>query len=357
MYDIKKQNETDYKKIRLREKMTKLTMADIARQAGVSKATVSRVLNEPGIVREKTRKKVLSVIRKEHYSPSEVARSLAKKVSNTVGVLVPEIDNPFFGEILRGITNVTNQHGLTLICFNSDNQVSRDFEALNVLATHRVRGLIYTPAINYTKGSEERKQLERCLRNLAAPVVLLDRDIEDLEVGGIFFNDTVGMYEATKTLIQQGHKKIAIINATLDGYLAKKRHEGYIKALEESGIPVEEKYQFVGDYIDTEKTYQVSKRLLSMEDKPTAVLTCNNRMSIAFLKAVYESDLTVSDDITWIGLDKIEALDIIDNGFNYIERDAENMGTGGINMLMDSMALKTESVKKVLLETPVIMRR
>lgn len=335
--------------------MRDLTIRDIARLAGVSKTTVSRVLNKSAAVKDETRKKVLDVIEKGNYSPSEAARSLSKRISNTIGVIVPEVDNPFFGEVLRGITGIMDRYDLTMICCNSDDVAAKDLKALEMLMNHRVRGLIYTPAIDYSSNKEKRL-LEKHLREINTPVVLLDRDVKGIDVDAVLFDDTEGVYQATKTLIQAGHEKIAIINATLDRYLARIRHAGYTKAMKEAGLPIENRYQFYGNYRMT-KAYLLSKQLLEMEERPTAVLTCNNRTSMGFLKALYERGESIPEDMACIGLDRIEALDIVNNNFNYIKRDALQMGKQAMEMLIDRMAFPDKPRRKVLMETPLVIRK
>mgnify|MGYP000767976483 FL=1 len=126
--------------------MSNLTIMDIAREAGVSKATVSRVMNNSGSVSPKTRERVLDIIAANKYSPSATARNLSRGTSSAIGFVVPEIDNPFFGEMLRGVTEITDKNNLTLICYNTDDSAEKDYRALELLKENRVRGicLLYT---------------------------------------------------------------------------------------------------------------------------------------------------------------------------------------------------------------------
>lgn len=328
------------------------TINDIAKEAGVSKATVSRVLNESASVKTETKERVLEIMEKRHFSPSATARNLSRQSSNTIGVIVPEVDNPFFGEMLRGITEIADKYNYTLICCNSDDSADKDKKALLMLKEHRVRGLLYTPAVDYTT-REQQRESNKLLKDLNAPIVIMDRQTDSLEeYDGVFFDDEKGLYEATMALIRAGHTKIGLLNATMDRVLARVRYKGYERAIHDAGIPLEKRYIFEGDYRMT-KAYKLSKKLLSMEDRPTAVLTCNNRTSLGFLKALYERDERLSRDIACIGLDRIEAFDVIHNKFNYIERDASQMGRQAIRLLNDRIAYPERPLKQIIL-TPVL---
>lgn len=329
-----------------------LTIKDIAKEAGVSKATVSRVLNGSAAVRQDTRERVLAIMEKRNFSPSAAARNLSRQSSNTIGVIVPEVDNPFFGEMLRGITHIADLYSFTLICCNSDDNAQKDKKALLMLKEHRIRGLLYTPAVDYgTKGQQ--REINKLLKDLNAPVVIMDRQTDSLEeYDGVFFDDEKAVYEAVMALIRAGHIRIGLLNATKDRVLARVRYKGYERAFLESDILLDSRYIFEGDYRMT-KAYSLSRELLEMDDRPTAVLTCNNRTSLAFLKALYERGERLTRDIVCIGLDRIEAFDVIQNKFNYIERDAGQMGRQAMGLLNDRIAYPGKPLKEIIL-TPVL---
>lgn len=317
--------------------MKKVTINDIAMQAGVSKATVSRVLNNSGPVDTETQKRVLKIIERLDYSPSATARNLSRSESTTIGVLIPEIENPFFGEILREISTVIGENGLTMICFNSGNDPAVDEKYLTTMRDYNVRGVIYTAADDF-RGKHEKARIAKLLKDIGAPVVLLDRKPEYLtNVDRVYFDNWQGAYEATKTFIETGHKKIGIINAQLERVLARERQDGYLAALREYGIQEREDYIFIGDYT-VETSYQLSKKCLSMEDRPTAILTCNNFTSLGFLKAAREAGVKTPDDISCIGFDRIDT-ELLGIEFNYIERNTSTMGRKAIELLMSRMAL------------------
>ncbi len=326
-----------------------VTIQDIAREAGVSKATVSRVLNNPYIVEIETRTRVEKIIKKRNYTPSASARNLSKRMSDTIGFVVPEIDNPFFCDILRAVSSAIDDFHFTLICCNTDDDMEKDLKALVMLKEHRVRGLLYTPAVDY-RTEEERVHLVKILKEMETPVVIMDRHINIGDFDGIYFNDYQGMYNATKALIQQGHTKIAIINATLDRVLARTRRDGYIDALRDSGIEPEERYNVEGDYRML-KAYELSKKLLALKDRPTAVITCNNNTTLGFFKALRERNEQVPRDIVNIGLDMIKELDVMGYRMNFIERDPKLMGQKAYELLSRRMKDNKKPIKEVILDT------
>jgi len=337
-----------------------LTISDIASKAGVSKTTVSRVLNNSASVKKATRDKVLAVIQRENYSPSSAARSLSKRVSDTIGVIVPQLNNPFFGEILSGITEILDAYNLTMLCMSTDDNIEKDLASLANIKNHQVRGLLYTPAVDYVSSyvdKYDRKRVLSLLHKIRAPIVLMDRQLKGLDLDGIFFDDTKGVYNATKALIDKGHTKIGIINAPLGEWsLARIRQKGFEDAMRDAGLPVEQRYIFAGDY-RMSKSYELSKELLAMKDRPTAVITCNNWTSMGFLKAVHECGESVPEDISCIGLDRIEALDIVGLNFNFIERDAVYMGKKAMELLINRIAFPDRPKQNILIDPPVVIRK
>lgn len=335
--------------------MNNLTIMDIAKEAGVSKATVSRVINNSGAVSPKTKERVLEVIKANKFAPSATARNLSKGTSSAIGFVVPEIDNPFFGEILRGVTEITDKNKLTLICYNTDDDDEKDQRALNLIRENRVRGILYTPASDYSD-RRDRKRLIRTFEEINVPVVVMDRNIDLPNVDGVYFNDSQGIYDATKALIDAGHTKIGIINADLDRVLARDRQRGFSNAMDQAGIPIREEYIFAGDFHAT-KAYFLAKELLAMEDRPTAVITCNNRTTLGFLKALSERGERVPDDIVCVGLDRIETLELLGQGYNFIERDAMKMGREAVELLINRMAFPDRPKMEVVLDTRLIIKK
>ncbi len=311
----------------------KLTINDIAEICQVSKSTVSRVLNNSGYVNEKTREKIEKVIKENIYYPSATARSLSKKESNTIGVIIPEADNAFFGEILKGISEVVDEKNLTLIFCDTNNNSSKEERALNMINMQGVKGLILTPVNDHDDGEAEKK-LKGKLRDLKIPTVLLDRGVKNSQWDGVFFENYQSSYRATEILIKEGHKKIGIITGDLKLKIGKDRYKGYLNALEDYKIMMDHKYIYEGNF-SVEKAYQLSKKFMSSDDLPDAVLTCNNLTTLGFIKALKECNLVLGKDISAIGIDNNEVLDILGYDFSNVARDAVDMGRVAMRMLLE----------------------
>lgn len=310
-----------------------ITINDIAEKAGCSRSTVSRVLNNKGYVNEETRKRVEKVIKEYEYSPSATARSLSKKDSNTIGVIIPEADNDFFGEILKGISQVVDQNDMTLIFCDTDNNMEKQERALNMLKGQRVKGLILTPVNDYSD-KESANRVRRQLDNLMVPVVILDRQMEYSQWDGVFFENFRGAYAGTEVLIKEGHKKIGIITGDLNLKIGRDRYRGYVQAMEDFDIPIQDQYIFEGNFSE-EKAYDLMKECIESGNIPEAMLTCNNRTTLGFIRALREYKLNLGKDIAAIGIDRIKILDTLGYNFSYIERDTIEMGRTAMYRLLE----------------------
>jgi len=328
------------------------TISDIARKAGVSKATVSRVLNNPEKVEEGTRKKIEQIIRALHYTPSETARSLSKQASSTIGVIVPEIGNMFFGELFTGIEEVLNKNDLFLLYSSNEDDMQKDFQALDMMKTQRVRGILYVPAVNYPAMGmmgRIRKQLE----SLNCPLVCIDRDI-GLRVDTIHFDDRAAVKETVLALADRGHSRIAFINGNAKkNILAAERYEGYLMGLEEARIGIDGGLIFQGEY-EPDYAFRTTKALLEGTSPPSAVITCNNSLSRGYLQAVYEAGRT--DAFTHVGLDEIEMLNLLKIPNNYIQRNSYEMGRLAAELLISRLAFPDKSIQNIVL-TPTLVRK
>lgn len=311
-----------------------ITISEVARLANVSKATVSRVLNKSGYVGEETRKRVEAVIKQHHYCPSACAVNLSRQVSNTIGVVVPEIANPFFGQVLHGISEEIDSTDFTLLYFNSDNNSLKEEKAMLALEQQRVRGILLTPA----RDSDTKSLVRLCeeIDRLNVPTVIMDRDFLGSKWDGVFFENYQSGYAAGKELIAAGNTKLGVITGDLNLKLARERYEGFLQAAQDLGHPVEKRFVFTSDFT-IEGGYWATQQMLANQERPQAVLTCNNLISLGFLKAVTERGLKVGQDIAVIGIDQIPELDFVHFGFSCIERNAEEMGRLAVRVLLNRM--------------------
>jgi LacI family transcriptional regulator len=330
-----------------------VTISDIAKEAKVSHATVSRVLNSSGYVKDETRKRVLEVIKNLNYTPSAIARSLSTSKTNTIGVIIPDINNLFFGEIVKGITEIADENNLNIIFCDTDEDKDKELKAINVLKEQRIQGLIITPTFYKETGNSENLNT---LKNLGIPIILIDGHVEYLDFSGVFIDHIKGAYDGTAALIEAGHRKVAIITGNMNSRPAKERLKGYEKALEAYNIPAENKYIFYGDY-KYETAYEITKQILKMENRPTAIFVSSNTMILGCIRAFYEQKLSIPKDMAIIGFDKVDVLDLIGMNISFINGPSNELGKIGMKMLLELLSSKKRNeVKRVTILPEIILK-
>ena len=328
----------------------KFTINDIAQEAKVSKTTVSRVMNCPEKVNDITRKKIEKIMKKRKYVPSQNARNLSMQLSTTIGVIIPEIDNPFWGAVLRCIAKKLDERKMTFICFSAYDDAKKDTLALERFKEIGVAGLLYTPAIDYSSQSE----IISLLQQLDVPIVVMDRDVEALKMfDGVFFRDREAIFQAAEILMEAGCKTIGMMNADVCTTLGRTRRQGYVDALEKHNIKCIDQYYYnTVDYF-TESAYRVAMEMLDSGEMPDGMITGNNSISLGLLKALKKHGMHWNREIRCISFDKIEPMDIILDNFDYIDRPPEEIGNSAINLLIEKIAFPKSETRHVYL-TPKI---
>ncbi len=310
-----------------------MNINDIAKVANVSTATVSRVINDSAPVRQKTRDRVMEVIEKYGYTPSAVAQSLSAQNTHNIGVILPDIENPFFSGALMGVSVVAEKEGYNVFFFNSDEDIRKEHGFLEVVRSQRMDGIIISPADCYD--GQTLMELE-AFRNSGVKVVLLDRQMSGGDFSLVRARDREGAYAAVKQLIKEGHSRVAIIRGHPSNKPVHERYMGYAKALEEAGIPMNKDYVRPADQ-KQEIAYKVTGELMSLVEPPTAIFTCNNMMTLGCLRALTEEGITPGKDIALIGYDDIEVLRIIGYPLTVVDRSSREMGRAAARLLIDSI--------------------
>ncbi|KXH78778.1 LacI family DNA-binding transcriptional regulator [Sporosarcina sp. HYO08] len=269
-----------------------VSIRDVAKHASVSVATVSRVLNDKGYVSVETRKKVEAAIAELNYRPNEVARSLFKKQSKTLGLILPDIMNPFFPELARAIEDTAAKLGYTVILCNSDEDEEKAQRYLDILLQKYVDGIIL--ASNTIR--------EKTIRELNIPVVCIDREISK-DIPTIVVDNKKGARTATQFLKDKGRKRIAHIRGPFDVSNANERCEGYL-GIVSSEDWFTESYIINGNY-HMETATKVALALLQSHPEVDGIFAANDTMAIGAMKAAYQHGLKVPEDISIIGFDGI----------------------------------------------------
>lgn len=313
--------------------MEKLTIKDIAQLAGVSKSTVSRVINDSGYVSKDTRDKVKTLINKSQYLPSANARSLSLKEYNTIGVVIPEGRSRFYSDVLSGVSSVLDEHRLGMLYCDTDNNEEKEERSLLMLRQQGIKGLIIAPARDYNR-TDKSNQFKQLVNDLGVPVVLIDRPVERVPWDGIFYDHFNSAYLAVEHLIKQGYKRIAVITPQLKLEIGRQRLRGYIKALEDFDLKIDKSLIYKGDW-SNETSYHLAKKLFEAKDRPDAIFNANNQTTNGFLKAAFENKIILGQDYGFVNFGYNELLDVIGLQYRYIERNAKEMGESAMRMLLE----------------------
>jgi LacI family transcriptional regulator len=310
-----------------------ITINDIAEKAGVSMATVSRVINELPHVSEKSRQKVQRAINELNYIPNAYARGLSKNSSNILGVMVPEIANPFFSEIITGITETADKENLNTLLFNTDESTEKEKRSIRVLQEYRVCGLVITPV---TGINEYDKDCISLFESLKIPIVLMDRNIMNSNFDGVYFDDRAALYKATSLLLEEGHKNIVMITGSPHHIITQRRVEGYRDAFKAHGVPVDETKLPTGEFT-IESAYKITKNFITNNMLPTAFIGMTNMLSMGCLKAIHESGISIPKDVAFVGYDRLEMIEILNMKLTLVEKDAVEMGRTAAALLIDKL--------------------
>ncbi len=325
------------------------TIYAVAKKAGVSISTVSRVINNSSPVSDKLRKKVNEAIEKLNYQPNALAQSLIKAETRTVGLITPDISNPFFSLLAKGAEELAKIHNYSLILCNSNDDPKAETEYIDILLKKQVDGLIFT-------GTRCKNEYINQLIEDQFPIVVVDREIEEgNDANLIFTNNKDGAYQATKYLTHLGHKDIAYIAGYPDVKTDKDRFEGYKKALEEASISFKKDLVIIGNY-HWKDAYDSVKNLLKKGKSFSAVFATNDLMAMGAIKALEEKNLKVPDDVSVIGFDDILFASIVNPPLTTVAQPTYQMGENAMRLLIDVIKKRITKPRKVVLETRLIIR-
>lgn len=315
----------------------KVTIRDVAREAGVSVATVSRVLNDSGPVSPVTSQRIREIATRMRYVPDSAARSLITRRSTTLGVLLPDLHGEFFSEVIRGIDQTAQRSGYHLLVSGSHNDKGEIEAALRAMRG-RVDGLIVmSPDIDSAA----------LVANLPAssPVVLLNCFVDGDDFDSLTIDNFGGAHAMVRHLLAAGHRRIAFIRGAERNHDAAERLRGYRAALEDGGIEWDEALEFDGDFTES-RGHVAAKRITAMPRRPTAVFAANDSMAIGALAAIREAGLGVPDDIAVAGFDDIPISRYMSPPLTSVRVRISEMGERAVHMLLRAIERKNQHVKR-----------
>jgi LacI family transcriptional regulator len=327
------------------------TVRDVARQAGVSPMTVSRVVNGSPRVQPETRRRVEVAIAALGYVPNRVARSLGARTTGTLGLIVPDVTDPFFTLILRGAEDVSRRAGYRVILCNTDSDVAREDAYLEDMVAHQVEGLLIAPV-----SDRSRSHLRRLAQH-RVPFVLVDRAIPGVESDLVQGDSVGGARQLVEHLIELGHRRIAHVTESQEVSTARDRQRGYQEALAAAAIPLDPDLVHVGEGATVAGARAATEALLADRQPPSAVFAVNNLAAVGVVEALRGHGLDVPNDIALVCFDDIALAALLHPFLTVMAQPAESFGTIAAQLLLDRIAGRAvERPRRVILPADLIVR-
>ena len=306
-----------------------LNIKVIAEKAGVSTATVSRVLSGFPGVKEKTKKKVMKIISELNYEVNGIARSLRQKKTFKIGVIVGNVLSQFYSVLAKSIEDIANKYGYSVILCNGDDDSEKELNYLKVLRSSRVDGIIIAP-------TGKNADYVNSLLQSNIKIVLVDRLIEGVDCDAVLVDNEKGAYTAVKYLIDKGYKKIAIIDGFIDRTTGKERLKGYLRALNENNIPRNDDFIKIKDF-KKRSGIVFTNELLENKNKPEAIFVANLDLTLGAILSIKSLGLKIPDDIAVIGFDDSDWAQILDPPLTTISQPVYDLGSTAAEMLIKNI--------------------
>jgi LacI family transcriptional regulator len=328
-----------------------VTIRDVARLSGVSPMTVSRVINESDRVSPDTRRRVEHAISELGYVPSRLARGLSRQRTRTLALIVPDVTNPFFTLIVRGAEDFARRADYRVILCDTRADLTVEREVIEEMIAHRVEGIVIAPV------SDRSKVHLRRLSRFGVPFVLIDRTVPGVDADAVLGDSVGGARQLVEHLISLGHQRVGFIVESDEVSTARDRRRGYEAALAAAGIPLDPAL-VANATVDPSGGFEGMRRLLALEDRPTAVFTVNNLVALGAIEAVRDAGLEVPDDVALVCFDDIEYASRLHPFLTVMEQPAETFGTLGTQLLLERIdGRSSERPRLVVLPAEFVVRK
>ena len=322
--------------------MNNITIYDVAREANVSMATVSRVVNGNPNVKPATRKKVADVINRLGYRPNAVARGLASKKTTTVGVVIPDISSIFFAELARGIEDIASMYKYNIILSSSDENIDKEFHLLNTMLGKQVDGIVFMSG-NIT--DEHVKEF----KNSPVPIVLAGSVEESGQVPSVNIDYEAAAFDAVMSFAKNGHKRIGYVSGNLSAPINEKKLTGYKRGLKEAGLSFDESLLVEGDYT-YDSGIESFDKFLEAEDRPTAIIVGADEMALGIVHAAQDKGFNVPGDFEVISFDNTRLTLMVRPQITTIVQPLYDIGAVAMRLLTKLMNQElVEGQEKVIL--------
>lgn len=327
-----------------------ITIREVATHAGVSIGTVSHVLNDTTPVKDDLRRRVLETIRVLGYKPNKLARGFRRNQTNLLGMVIPDIVNPFFPALVRGAEDGAHQESYNLVLCNTDNDPEKETQYLEELRDHRMAGVILIPAGNTEINTLVNETLD------GTPIVCLDRQPPFWSGDSVAVDNEKGSATATEYLLKLGHRNIAMISGPHHVSSAVERKEGFRAAMRKQRVTIEPGYIQEGQYSRI-SGYEKTRILLSLRPRPTAIFAANDLMAYGALAAIREAGLDCPGDVSLVGFDDLELSEFMDPPLTTVAQPMYQMGAKGVDLLMRRIEGARKPAVHLTLATEMKVRR
>jgi LacI family transcriptional regulator len=326
----------------------KATVKDVSQAAGVSTATVSRVLAGFEEVSDETRQRVLEAAKALNYQPNRNARNLRMNTTSKIGVIISDIQNPFFGSVVRGIEKVTIKDDFTLILGNSDEDPEREKKLIAMLLEEGVAGIILVPTNADTESY-------RPFFSSGTPFVVIDRQLPFPDLDMVLVNGAAGAEMAMDHLVSLGHRRIGYVGGMKHLSVMHERQQGYLAALQKHKLPFVEEYLRQGNNRQ-DGGHEAVCELLSLPEPPTAILIANNLMTLGGLQAIHESGLAIPEQVSLVGFDDMDWAASLRPPLTCVAQPAYEMGETAAVILLERIRQPEQPHQTLVLDTHLIVR-
>lgn len=324
-------------------------MHDIARRAKVSLGTVSNVVNGTAMVRDPLRRRVLQAIEELGYQPSQLARALRRDSSNMIGMIIPDVTNPFFPALVRAAEDVAYSKMYRLVLCNSDNDPDKEASYLSELQSYLPAGLLLIPAV------ESRLTHPPVRNGRQTPTVCIDRKPQGWKGDVVRTGNEAGAYSAAHHLVDHGHRRIGMITGPAHLANSRERLKGFRRALKEASVEVPSSYIQAGN-LDRSSGFDAALRLLRLASRPTAIFAANDLMAMGALLAVRELGLHCPEDVSIVGFDNLDVVELLMPPLTTVQQPAYKLGAAAAELLLQRIEGLADPAQEIVLETELIRR-
>jgi LacI family transcriptional regulator len=338
----------------LKKKYEAISIKDVAKEAGVSISTVSNALNNSRYVKEETKKRINEVAERLKYTPNIIARGLKTRSTSTVAVIVPDISNQFFAQVIKGVEEVARlrKYNVLLACTYYD--VLEEKKSIEILRKQFVDGFVFISgydSFDYIKALNDDK----------VPVVVADRELEDIKVPSVLIDNFYAMKEAVNYLYDLGHNKIGYISYTYDNQTTvRKRFEGYCEGLKENKLDYNPDMVVISETLrlnELQGSHEAVRKIIKYKSIPSVIMTASDFIAVGVIEALKDLKIKIPEEISVIGYDNILISQYTSPLLTTVKQPKEKMGDIAMNLLLDIIEGKKIKNRNIVLPTKLIVRR